>query len=156
MLHPPKPQRRCNAAGIAIIKQFEGLRLEAYRCPKGVWTIGYGSTKGVKPGMKITEEEAEARLKVDLRDAEEAVSRMVRTRITDAQFSSLVSLVFNCGCDAIAKSTLIRKLNAQDFYGAWAEFPRWVHSGGQVLPGLIRRRAAEQALFKPKPSDRVY
>lgn len=156
MLHPPKPQRRCNPGGIAIIKQFEGLRLEAYRCPAGKWTIGYGSTRGVRPGMVITEEEAEARLKVDLRDAEEAVSRMVRTRISDDMFSALCSLTFNCGCDAIAKSTLIRKLNAQDFYGAFSEFPRWCHSGGQVLPGLIRRRAAEQALFKPKPSDRVY
>lgn len=155
MLKPPRPQRRCNAAGVAIIKQFEGLRLEAYRCPAARWTIGFGSTKGVRPGMVITEEEAEARLKIDLRDAEEAVSRMVRTKISDDQFSALVSLVFNCGCDAIAKSTLIRKLNAQDVWGSFSEFPRWCHSGGQVLPGLIRRRAAEQALFKPKPGDRM-
>jgi lysozyme len=106
--------------------------------------------------MKITEEEANMRLLVDLRDAEEAVSRMVRTKVSDDQFSALCSLVFNCGRDAIAKSTLIRKLNAQDVWGSFAEFSRWCHSGGQVLPGLIRRRAAEQALFKPKPGDRVY
>jgi lysozyme len=101
--------------------------------------------------MVITEEEAEARLKVDLRDAEEAVSRMVRAKINDNQFSALVSLTFNCGGDAIAKSTLVRKLNAGLPMEAFSEFPRWCHSGGQILPGLIRRRAAEQALFKAKP-----
>lgn len=156
MLQPPHPQRRCNAAGIALIKEYEGLRLEAYQCSSGVWTIGYGSTRGVRKGMRITEEEAEARLRIDLLHAEEAVSRIVRCKISDDQFAALVSWVFNVGAEAAQKSTLIRKLNAQDFLGAWSQFPAWVHSGGKVSAGLIRRRAAEQDLFRLKPGDRVY
>jgi lysozyme len=155
MLKPPRPQRRCNDKGIALIKEFEGLRLEAYRCQSGVPTIGYGSTRNVRMGMVITEEEAEARLRIDLRDAEEAVSRMVRTKITDDQYASLVSWCFNIGATNAAKSTLIRKLNANLPLEAWAEFPRWVHAGGKISQGLIRRRAAEQALFKPKRGDPV-
>jgi lysozyme len=157
MLNPPRPQRRCNDKGIALIKEFEGLRLTSYYCTGGKCTIGYGHTgRDVKPGMTITEEEAETLLRIDLASAEAAVSRMVRAKISHDQFSALVSLVFNAGETNIAKSTLIRKLNAQDFMGAWAEFPKWVHAGGRISQGLIRRRAAEQRLFKPKPGDAVY
>jgi lysozyme len=151
MLQPPKQRRRCNAAGVAIIKQFESLQLDSYRCEAGVWSIGYGSTRHVVPGMTITEEEAEERLRRDLEEAEAAVERMVRTKITDDQYSALVSLVFNCGEGNIAKSTLIRKVNANLPLEAWAEFSRWVHAGGRISQGLIRRRIAEQKLFKPKP-----
>lgn len=153
MLHPPHPQRRCNEAGIRLIKEYEGLRLESYQCPAGVWTIGFGSTKNVRRGMKITEAEAEDRLRIDLLAAEQAVSRMVKAKITDDQFAALVSWVFNVGEGNASKSTLIRKLNAQDMLGAWSEFSRWVHTSGAISGGLIRRRAAEQALFKPKRGD---
>jgi len=154
VLNPPRPQRRCNDRGIALIKQFEGLRLTSYYCTAGKCTIGYGHTgRDVKPGMTITEEKAEELLRLDLRDAEAAVSRMVKAKISNDMFDSLVSLVFNCGEANIAKSTLIRKLNAQDFLGAWSEFSKWVHAGGKISPGLIRRRAAEQDLFKPKRGD---
>jgi lysozyme len=156
MLTPPRPARRCNAAGVAIIKQFEELRLEAYQCPAGKWTVGYGHTgRDVYKGLKITPERAEELLRLDLAVAEAAVSRIVRTKITDDQFAALCSWVFNVGEMNASKSTLIRKLNAQDFLSAWAEFPKWVHSGGKILNGLIRRRAAEQDLFKPKRGDPV-
>lgn len=153
MLPPPKPPRRCNAAGIALIKSFEKLELKAYRCPAGVWSIGWGSTRHVTPGMVITLEEAEERFRRDLAEAETAVSRMVRAKITDDQYAALVSWCFNVGEGNAAKSTLIRKVNAHQWLEAWSEFPRWCHAGGKISGGLIRRRAAEQSLFKPKQGD---
>ncbi len=142
---------KVSARGRALIKEFEGLRLEAYRCSAGKWTIGYGSTRGVKEGDVITEAGAEARLVDDLRWAEAAVERQVRVGLTQNQFDALASFVFNLGESALSRSTLLRKLNGKDYLGAADELPRWSTAGGQVLSGLQRRRMAERAFFLGEP-----
>ena len=139
--------RTINAAGIALIKEFEGLRLTAYRDPVGVLTIGYGSTgPHVKPGLTITEAQAEELLRQDVARFEVAVADMAKVA-TDNQFAAMVSLAFNVGAEALRKSTLLRKHNAGDYTGARAEFARWKFAGGKVLGGLVRRRAAEAKLY---------
>lgn len=138
-----------NDAGLKLIKEFEGLRLDSYICPAGVWTIGYGSTgEHVYPGQKITEAEAEELLRKDLWRFEDCTSSYVNVGLTDNEYAALVSFAFNCGCGALQESTLLRRLNegepkARVFS---EELPKWVRGGGQVLPGLVRRREAEIAL----------
>ena len=144
--------RQINQAGIELLKRAEGLRLTAYKDPVGIWTIGYGSTRNVKPGMRISAEEAEQLLKMDLWRFEKAVQVLTKVPLTDNQFSALVSFAYNIGENALAKSTLLRKLNAGDYQGAAKEFRRWVKAGGITLPGLVRRREAEMQLFL-KPDD---
>ncbi len=127
-----------------LIKEFEGLRLEAYRCPAGVWTIGWGHTSGVVPGQKITEAEAERLLDEDLRP----VLAALPAGLTENQRAALASLCFNIGVSAFLAST-IRRLaaaNPQD-PRIPAEFLRWKYSRGKALPGLLRRRQAEAALY---------
>ncbi|SEH24669.1 lysozyme [Magnetospirillum fulvum] len=140
--------RSCNEAGKDIIRQCEGLRLKAYLCPAGKLTIGYGHTgPDVKTGMTITEEDANTLLSRDLVAAEKAIAGVVSVTITDNQFSALVSFVFNLGAGNFYGSTLLKKLNANDIFGAADEFPRWNKVNGQVLAGLTRRREAERTLF---------
>jgi len=143
---------RISRAGINKIKEHEALRLEPYRDAVGKWTIGYGHL--IKPdeqhlvtGGKITEAKAEALLRDDLENAEAAINRLVKVPITGNQYDALVSFVFNVGEGAFADSTMLRKLNAGDYDGAAAEFPRWTKAGGMQLPGLVARRAKEQTLF---------
>lgn len=138
---------RINTAGLELVKHFEGLRLEAYRCPAGVPTIGYGSTAGVQMGDKLTEPEAEALLLKDLQKFEEAVRDLVQVPLTANQFSALVCFTFNVGEGALAESTLLKKLNQQDYQDAADQFLRWNKAGGQELPGLTTRREAERKLF---------
>ena len=139
---------RVSEAGIALIKEFEGVRLEAYLCPAGIWTIGVGSTgPDVVPGLVITEEEAETRLRRDLRRFERCVTGCVAVPVTQSQFDALVSLAFNIGCAAFRKSTLVRKLNDGDDVSAAQEFIRWNRAGGVPLAGLTRRRQSEMELF---------
>jgi lysozyme len=140
-------------AGIALIQAHEGLRLSAYRDPVGIWTIGYGSTTGVHAGMKITRDQAILRLYHDVDNAEAAINGRVTVPLTQPQFDALVSFVFNVGAGAFRKSTLLKKLNAGDYAGATAEFPRWVKGGGKTLPGLVVRRAAEMLLFGSEVQD---
>lgn len=132
---------------VSLIKEFEGLYLEAYLCPAKKWTIGYGHTKTVKPGMKITEAGADALLRHDLAWCEDAVNDNVKVPLTQNQYDALVSFIFNVGAGAFKRSTLLRKLNAGDYAGAANEFPRWNKGGGRVLRGLVRRREAERKLF---------
>lgn len=139
--------RHVSAEGLALLKQWEGLRLDAYRDVGGVWTIGYGHTGGVMPGERITEAEAEHLLRDDLGWAEGAVHRLVNVKLTDNQHAALVSFVFNVGEGAFAKSTLLRKLNAGDYAAVPAELARWNKAGGQVVQGLVNRRAAEAGLW---------
>jgi lysozyme len=136
--------------GVNLIKHFEGCRLEAYKCPAGVWTIGYGHTKGVKEGDAIEQEAAEAFLIEDLEAFEQAVARLVKVPITQQQFDALVSFTFNLGAGNLAASTLLRKLNNYQYIEVPEQMMRWVKAGGQVLDGLVRRRAAEAALFQNK------
>lgn len=135
-------------AGLTLIRQSEGLRLSAYRCPAGIPTIGYGSTAGVRMGQTITAERAESLLREDVRQFESAVDRLVKVPLTQSQYDALVSFSFNLGAKSLEKSTLLRLLNAGDYSGAAAQFDRWVYASGKKLPGLITRRAAERALFE--------
>ena len=133
--------------GIALIKEFEGLRLKAYKCPGGVWTIGYGHTAGVKPGMVITETQAEQFLKEDLLVFENAVNNQ-NLSINQNQFDALVSLIYNIGIGNFKKSTLLLKVRIDPGDNSiMDEFLRWVYSKGRVLPGLQRRRLAEVKLY---------
>lgn len=136
-----------SAQGVDLIKGFESLRLNAYPDSAGVWTIGYGHTGGVRPGDRITEAQAEAYLRQDTAWAQQAVRDRVTVPLSQQQFDALTSFVFNVGQGAFESSTLLRKLNAGDYAGAQAQFGRWVHAGGEVLQGLISRRAAEAELF---------
>ena len=133
--------------GIALIKEFEGLRLKAYQCPGGVWTIGYGHTAGVKSGMVITEAQAEEYLKADL-IAYERYLNGLGLALNQNQFDALVSFIYNVGTGNFSSSTLLRKIrvNPQD-NSIMDEFLRWVYSKGRVLPGLQRRRLAEMKLY---------
>lgn len=138
--------------GIALIKEFEGCKLTAYRDSVGVWTIGYGWTqpvdgKPIRAGMTIKQETAERLLKTGLVSYESDVSRLVKVGLTQGQFDALVSFTYNLGARSLSTSTLLRKLNAGDYAGAADEFMRWNKAGGKVLNGLTRRREAERALF---------
>lgn len=145
-----------NEAGVALIKEFEGLRLDAYPDPAHGWavpTIGYGHTDAagapkVVRGMRITADEADAILRRDLGQYERAVAEAVKVNLSANQFSALVSFTFNLGPGNLRSSTLLKKLNAGDYAGAAAQFDRWNRAGGKVLAGLTRRRAAERALFE--------
>jgi lysozyme len=131
-----------------IIKYYEGLRLEAYLCPAGVWTIGYGHTgSDVWPGLVITKEWAEWLLDEDLKKFEAYVSGYVKVDLTQDQFDALVSFTYNVGAEAFKNSTMLKKLNAGDYEGAAKEFPRWNKSKGKVLPGLVKRAEAQRKLF---------
>lgn len=138
---------KTSQAGVNLIKSFEGCRLTAYQDSAGVWTIGYGHTSGVKKGMTITEAQAEAYLKGDLGTAENAVNGKVTYSIKQNQFDALVSFTYNVGSGNFGSSTLLKKLNQGDITGAANEFDKWNKAGGQVLEGLVRRRAAEKAMF---------
>ena len=133
--------------GIDLIKSFEGCRLEAYKCPAGIWTIGYGHTTGVEKGQKITQTQAEAFLKHDLKHFENVVNEVVKVAITQNQFDALVSFTYNVGVGALKTSTLLRLLNSGDYIGAAEQFDRWVFAGQIKLAGLVRRRKAEKDLF---------
>ena len=130
-----------------LIRQFEGLRLTAYRCPAGVWTVGYGHTSGVVPGMTITKERAEDFLKHDIAIVENIVKAECRN-LRQCQFDALVSFVFNIGGGNFRKSTLLKKIRVNpDDNLIMDEFLRWVYAKGVVLPGLQKRRLAEIRLY---------
>lgn len=138
--------RRINAAGLQLIKQWEGMKLKAYRDVAGVLTIGYGSTGAhVKPGMIITEPQAEALLMKDLERFEERVDRLVKVPLTENQFAALVSFDFNTG--ALHKSTLLKKLNARQYDAVPLELMKWVNARGKRVQGLVNRRSAEAGLW---------
>ncbi|NHQ81610.1 lysozyme [Chromobacterium vaccinii] len=142
---------KTNAAGISLIKQFEGVRLTAYQDMVGVWTIGYGHTgPEVKAGMTITQQQAEQLLATDLQTFETGVGKAVTVPLSANQFSALVSFSYNLGLGNLRSSTLLRLLNQGDYAGAGAQFPRWNRAGGQEVVGLTRRRQAEQSLFQSK------
>jgi lysozyme len=138
---------RTSRKGIEFIKAHEGLRLDAYLCPAGVPTIGYGHTYNVKIGDRITEEQAEKFLIGDLIVAETEVNRY-GFDLTQNQFDALVSFVFNVGAGNFRSSTLLKRLkdnpNDPDIEN---QFKRWVYGGGKVLQGLIRRRNEEAKLY---------
>ena len=133
--------------GIELIKHFEGCELEAYKCPAGVWTIGYGHIKGVKEGMTITESQAEEMLKSELNEYEGYINNLVTAELNQNQFDAMVSWVYNLGGGNLKTSTLLKVLNSGDYDGVPAQMLRWNKAGGKVLEGLTRRRQAEADLF---------
>jgi len=134
-------------AGLDLTKEFEGLRLTAYRDSGGVWTVGYGHTgPDVRPGMVITQAEADALLAKDAQVAVDAVNRLVMVSLKQNQFDALVDFTLNLGEGVLVRSTLLKMLNAGDFDGAAQQLLAWDHAGGVVMPGLLRRRRAEMDL----------
>lgn len=142
---------KINKKGIEMIKHFESLRLKSYLDTGGVWTIGYGSTGSeIKEGLVWTEEQAERRFIEDLAAFESGVEKLLKVNINENQFSALVSFAYNVGLNALKKSTLLKKLNSNDFDGAANEFLRWNKDNGKIIKGLTRRREAEKKLFEDK------
>jgi lysozyme len=136
--------------GLSLIKKFEGCELEAYRCAANVLTIGYGSTKDVKEGDSITQEEADALLLHEMNEYEGYVKDSVTVDLDQNQFDALVSWVFNLGPSNLKASTMLKVLNNKEFEEVPSQIKRWNKAGGKVLQGLIRRREAEALLFEGK------
>ena len=163
--------RAVNQATIDLIKQYEGLgdgkpqtrAIDPYLDPVGIWTIGWGHAIVYQGRMLrgtadqatvnqlypagITEAQAEALLSGDLMNTGRDVSAAVTVPLNDNEFGALTSFTFNLGIGNLKSSTLLKKLNAGDRAGAADEFGKWVNAGGKPLPGLVKRRAAERALF---------
>ena len=142
--------------GIQLIKKFEGCSLKAYKCPAGIWTIGYGHTSGVKEGQTITKAQAEDLLKQDLKQFEVVVNNLVNVSLNQNQFDALVSFCYNIGTGNIKNSTLLKLLNKGDHKGAAEQFERWVYAGAKKLNGLVKRRAAEKELFLKSIDNECY
>lgn len=136
--------------GIDLIKQFEGYSSKAYPDPAtggAPWTIGYGTTKGVKPGMVITAEQAEKMLRDDVAKFESGVSSLITAPTTQGQFDAMVSLAYNIGLGNFGKSTLLKKHNARCYTCAADQFRVWNRAAGKVMNGLTKRRAAEREVY---------
>jgi lysozyme len=147
-------------AGLELIKSFEGYhtRLKngdcaAYRCPAGVWTIGYGCTEGVKSGMVWTKKEAEAKLLEEINKFEVGVERLVTVEINQNEYDACVSLAYNIGLAGFGRSSVLKAINKGRKAEAARAFEMWTRGGGRVLPGLVSRRKREAALFL-KPVER--
>lgn len=146
----------CQAA-VDLVKHFEGLYLNAYLCPAGVPTIGYGHTAGVTMGQTITVEQADAFLASDLAQAAGHVDALVKVPLNADQRGALASFVFNLGAGSLQSSTLLKLLNEGDYADAAGQFGRWVYATVNgtptKLPGLVSRRAAEEALFQSQTAQ---
>lgn len=142
---------RISKTGIELIKKYEGCRLTAYKCPAGVWTIGYGHTAGVKQGMTITQAQADAFLVADLVKYERKVNKyQAKYNFNQAQFDSLVSFAYNVGSiDGLTKN------GTRSIAQISEKIPAYNKGGGRVLSGLVRRRAEEKALFNTKTSEKL-
>lgn len=132
---------------LELIRQFEGLRLAAYKCPAGVPTIGYGTTRGVKMGMTVTKDEAEKLLLNDVTPFADRINKLVKVKLNQNQFDALVSFVYNVGPEAFADSTMLKLINQNLLDDAANQFVRWNKVKGEVFAGLTRRRMAERDLF---------
>lgn len=140
---------RISEAGVDLIKSFEGCKLESYKCPAGIWTIGYGHTgPSVTSGLSIDEQEAESLLYDDLVKFEDGVNKLTcELDITQGMFDALVCFAYNVGLDALARSTLLKLLKQNKVLEASEQFKRWNKANGKELAGLTRRRNAEAELF---------
>ena len=141
---------KTSQAGINLIKQFEGCRLEAYKCPAGVWTIGYGHTVGVQQGQKISSVQAEAYLRSDLEKYEKKVDKYNKYGWRQNEFDAMVSFAYNVGSiDKLTANGTRSKAVIAD------KLLLYNKGGGKVLSGLVRRREAERALFLSADNDSV-
>jgi lysozyme len=137
--------------GKSLIKKFEGCELESYKCSGGVWTCGWGSTKDVKEGDVWSQAYADERFDGDIEEFENYVNDLVKVPLMQHQFDALVAWTYNLGPSSLKKSTLLKKLNAEDYDAVPCEIRRWNKAGGKVLDGLVRRRDAEAMLFVGNP-----
>ncbi len=138
-------------ACIDLIKEFEGLKLKAYLCPAGIWSIGYGFTTNVHPGDEVTASDAEILLGYTLKDIIQELEPLCITNdieLAQNELDAVLAFIYNIGFGAFIKSTMFTKLKRGDKNGAANEFRKWVRGGGKILPGLVRRRAAEEKLFR--------
>lgn len=133
--------------GIDLIKEFEGFVGHAYQDPVGIWTIGYGFIKGVSAGDTISKEQAETRLKIELRVYETAVMEATDGNASQNEFDALVCFAFNVGVAGMKKSSVIKAHNRGDKIAASRAFGLWNKAGGKVFAGLTRRRRAEANLY---------
>ena len=136
--------------GLALIKYFEFCELEAYMCPAGVWTIGYGHTKDVKEGARINKDEANHLLLEEMQEYEKYINDMVEVDLNQSQYDSLCAWIYNLGPTNFGNSTLLKVLNEGKYDEVPQQIKRWNKAGGEVLNGLIRRREAEALLFQGK------
>lgn len=136
-----------NAAGIRLVKDFEGCRTEAYQDIVGVWTIGYGHTEGVKEGDTITLNKAHSLLVEELESYAEDVRAYCTNQPNDNELAAMTSLAYNVGITGFRKSTVLKCHNKGDKDAAARAFAMWNKAGGKVVKGLSRRRAAEAALY---------
>ena len=139
-----------STAGVDLLTHFEGLRLEAYQDSVGVWTIGYGHSKGVTPNMKITESQANNLLRTELIEYQNYINSMVNVSLDQCQFDALVCWVYNLGQTNLSNSTLLTLLNQGVKLQIPKQIRRWNKAGGRVLKGLVRRREAEALMFAGK------
>jgi lysozyme len=139
---------KLSKVGADLIQKYEGCSLKAYKCPAGIWTIGYGHTGGVKQGQVITQSQADALFDKDVQKFVDGVIKLVKVDINQNQFDALVSFSYNLGIGALKKSTLLQYVNKKQFDKAAIEFDRWNKAGGKVLKGLVNRRNSEEALFE--------
>ena len=134
-------------AGIDLVKSFEGCKLTAYKDMVGVWTIGWGTTTNVRPGMTISQARADMLLEHDLDIFEMDVTKLVKVQLNDWEKAALTSFAYNLGAGALARSTLLRYLNKGNKLQAANEYLKWNRAGGVPVSGLTRRRMAERDLF---------
>jgi lysozyme len=155
----PNEQLSLSPPGANLVKHFESCmkncgpdRYAAYKCPAGVWTIGWGTTTEhghkIKSGLVWSGAQCDDAFLHDMIEFEAHVKRLVKVKLTQWQFDALTSFTYNCGAGALSSSTLLKKVNAGDFEGAALEFHKWNKSNGKVLAGLVRRRASESLLFQ--------
>lgn len=137
--------RTINAAGLALIKEYEGFRDKAYPDSTGILTIGWGHTRRTYEGQVCTPEIAEGWLEADLEVAEAEVDRVVKVPLTDNQFAALTSFAFNE--QGFAGSTLVKELNAGNYTAVPGELRKWIYADHKILPGLVTRRNAEATLW---------
>jgi lysozyme len=136
--------------GIKLLKDFEGFRTHAYQDSVGVWTIGYGHTKGVTPNMIISTAEGEEMLVEELKEYENYVDDLVKVPLDQHQYDALVSWVYNLGPTNFRSSTMLRVLNEGKYEEVPNQIRRWNKAGGKELDGLTRRRNAEAEMFAGK------
>lgn len=139
--------RTASSNAYDLVKKYEGCRLVGYLDMVGVPTVGYGSTSDVALGERISQAEAEDRLKEDMEAAEACVNANVTAELTQNQFDALCSWVFNLGCKRFKSSTMLQKINASQWDQASIELKKWDHAGGRTVEGLMRRRRDEAKLF---------
>lgn len=149
------PFQTARAIAAALVKRSEGCRLKAYRDSGGIWTIGYGHTKGVTEGMTCTQAQADAWLDEDMSEAERNVAALVKVPLTTCQTAALTDFAFNTGASQLAHSTLLRVINANHLDLAPGEFERWVYDNGKKMPGLVIRREREAFLWTLREGARI-